>query len=168
MNFDYNMARVNKIIRHTDYKKYLVWLSERERGRKFCCHNLSHFLDVARIAQVINLEMKLNINVELIYSAALLHDIGKAVEDTENIGHSKLSARLTKPILHDCGFLDCEIEFVLDAILKHNNEKTKGVTSDSLTSLLYRADKLSRPCYMCDARDLCYWSLENKNLQLKI
>lgn len=168
MNFDYNMTRVNRIIRHTDYKEYLVRLQEYEKDRKFCCHNLAHFLDVARIANIINLEMKLNINVELIYSAALLHDIGKAVEDTENIGHSKLSAKLAESILHDCGFLTFETECVLDAVLNHNNEKIKEDTVDSLTSLLYRADKLSRHCYMCDGSNLCYWSLEDKNLHLKI
>lgn len=168
MNFDYNMVRVNKILNHLDYKEYLVRLRERERDRKFCCHDISHFLDVARIAYIINLEMKLNINVELIYSAALLHDVGKAVNDVENVGHSKLSARLAKTILYDCGFVDWEVECVLDAILNHNNEKIKDSTSDDLTSLLYRADKLSRHCYMCDVSDLCYWSLENKNLQLKI
>lgn len=168
MNFDYNMVRVNKILNHLDYKEYLFRLCERERDRKFCCHNISHFLDVARIAHIINLEMNLNINVELIYSAALLHDVGKAVNDVENVGHSKLSARLAKPILYDCGFVDWEVECILDAILNHNNEKLKDSTANGLTSLLYRADKLSRHCYMCDAIDLCYWSLDDKNLQLKI
>ncbi len=167
MNFDYNMTRVNRIIGHTDYKEYLVRLRERERGRKFCCHNLTHFLDVARIAHIINLEIKLNINIELIYSAALLHDIGKAVEDPENIGHSKLSANLAEPILYDCGFLDREVECILDAILNHNNETIKD-SGDNLARLLYRADKLSRPCYICDVRNICYWSLDDKNLQIKI
>ena len=111
--------------------------------------------------------MKLNINVELIYAAALLHDIGKAIEDPENIGHSKLSANLAEPILYNCGFLDREVECIVDAILNHNNETIKD-SGDNLARLLYRADKLSRPCYMCDASDLCYWSLDDKNLQLKI
>lgn len=168
MSFDYSMIRVNKIINHLDYREYLVRLKEYEKDRKFCCHNISHFLDVARIAHIINLELKLNINIELVYSAALLHDIGKAVNDVKNIGHSKLSVRLAEPILYDCGFVDWEAKCILDAILNHNNEKIKGSADDTLASLLYRADKLSRPCYMCDAQDLCYWSLENKNLQLKI
>lgn len=167
MNFNCDMIRVNRIINHLDYRNYLSKLKECEKDRKFCCHNISHFLDVARIAYIINLEMKLNINIELIYSAALLHDIGKAIADTENIGHSKLSAKLAEPILYDCGFVDWEVEYIVDAILNHNNETIKD-SGDNLTSLLYRADKLSRPCYMCDARDLCYWSLENKNLQFKI
>lgn len=167
MNFDYNMIRVNRIIEHLDYVKYLSRLQECEEDRKFCCHNISHFLDVARISYIINLEIKLNIDIEIIYAAALLHDIGKAVKDTENIGHSRLSAELAEPMLYDCGFLDREVECILDAILNHNNEKIK-VSGNNLASVLYRADKLSRPCYMCDASDLCYWSLENKNLQLKI
>lgn len=167
MNFDYSMTRVNRIVNHVDYRNYLARLRELEKNRKFCCHNLTHFLDVARIAHIINLEMKLNINVELIYAAALLHDIGKAVEDPENIGHSKLSANLAEPILYDCGFLDREVECILDAILNHNNETIKD-SGDNLARLLYRADKLSRPCYICDASDLCYWSLDDKNLQLKI
>ena len=168
MSFDYNMTRVNRILNHPDYKEYLVRLQERERERKFCSHNISHFLDVARIAYIINLEMKLDINIELIYSAALLHDIGKAVNDVENVGHSRLSANLAKDILYDCGFVDLEVECILNAVLNHNNEKIKVSHNNNLTSLLYRADKLSRPCYMCDVRDLCYWSLEDKNLKLKI
>ena len=167
MNLNYDVVRTNRILNHVDYRNYLMRLRELEKDRKFCCHNLTHFLDVARIAHIINLEMKLNINVELIYAAALLHDIGKAIEDPENIGHSKLSANLAEPILYNCGFLDREVECILDAIVNHNNETIKD-SGDNLARLLYRADKLSRPCYMCDASDLCYWSLDDKNLQIKI
>ena len=49
-----------------------------EHDREFCCHQITHLLDVARIAYIKNLEAGLGIDKELIYTAAILHDIGKS------------------------------------------------------------------------------------------
>ena len=52
-------------------------ITKKELNRKFCCHNIEHSLDVARIGYIMILEQNLNIDKELFYAAALLHDAGR-------------------------------------------------------------------------------------------
>ncbi len=160
------MDRANKIIKNSDYQKYLDELQKIEKNRKFCRHNLSHFLDVARIALIINLKTNAQINAEHIYAAALLHDIGRAKADVYEPSHAAVSAKLSEKILRDCCFFESEINYILDAIINHGDENFNNVKN--LSGILYMADKLSRPCYMCDMKEPCFWSLDNKNLELKI
>ena len=63
---------------HPLYRSSYQKLKEFEKARTFCCHQMDHLLDVARIAYILNLEMNLGLDRELIYGAALLHDIGKS------------------------------------------------------------------------------------------
>ena len=74
MNTD--MQRVNSICSHPLWKSCVSKIRDLERERIFCCHDTSHFLDVARIAWIENLEKRLAISREMIYAAAMLHDIG--------------------------------------------------------------------------------------------
>ena len=60
------MDRFNGILNDEKYMYYLKRNKKFEKGRKFCKHNLKHFLDVARIAQMINLEENLNSEKEII------------------------------------------------------------------------------------------------------
>ncbi len=76
-------------------------LQELEETRVFCRHQMNHLLDVARIAYILNLEMKLGISRDLIYAAALLHDIGKGRQYEEGIPHETASADLAEQILAD-------------------------------------------------------------------
>ena len=71
------MEILAEIRKHPLFQEYYDKLKEAERGRKFCRHQMEHLLDVARIAYILNLEQKLGIRKEVIYAAALLHDIGK-------------------------------------------------------------------------------------------
>ena len=160
------MVRVNKIINHEDYQKYLNKLKKLEQNRKFCRHDFSHFLDVARIASIINLRENSQIDPEQIYAAALLHDIGRAVENPKRQPHAVLSAQLSEKILLDCYFLELEIKSITDAIIGHGDKKFEN--AKNLCGILYMADKLSRQCYMCDMQKECFWSVEEKNLKLKI
>ena len=160
------MDRVNKIIKNRDYQKYLNELKKIEKNRKFCRHNLPHFLDVARIASIINLKTNAQIDDEHIYAAALLHDIGRAKADVYNPSHAAVSAKLSEKILRDCCFFELEINYILDAIIRHDDKNFNNVKN--LSGILYIADKLSRPCYMCDMKEPCFWNLEKKNLELKI
>lgn len=50
------MERFNYILNDEKYIDYLKRNKKFEENRRFCRHNLEHFLDVARIAQEINLE----------------------------------------------------------------------------------------------------------------
>ncbi len=159
-----SMERADKIYRNEQWKSYVKQIQKLEKERIFCCHDTSHFLDVARLAYIENLERNLKISKELIYAAALLHDIGRHLEYTQGIPHDKGSAMLAGDILRECGFDQQEQEEIISAIELHRSAETSE--KDNLAGLIYRADKKSRPCMFCKAREQCNWSDEKKNLKL--
>ena len=79
------MERYYNILKHSLYQKILQSLEFYEKERKFCCHNLEHFCDVARIMYIFALEEQSELTKDLIYATALLHDIGRAKEYSERI-----------------------------------------------------------------------------------
>ena len=66
------LERVNAICRHPLWRDSVRQIAHLERDRQFCRHDLVHFLDVARLAYIENLERGLGVDKELIYAAALL------------------------------------------------------------------------------------------------
>ena len=98
------MERVNQICKHPLWVESVKKIQALEQQRIFCRHNIPHFLDVARLSWIENLEQGLGISKELIYAAAMLHDIGRHLQYTEQIPHDKGSAMLAEEILKDCGF----------------------------------------------------------------
>lgn len=159
------MEKINKILKHDLFIACLNKNGAAEKGRIFCRHNITHFLDVARIGRIINAEEGLGIDVELIYAAALLHDIGRHLQYTEGVPHELASARLAGEILAGCGFDERETSVITDAILGHREENPTD--ENSLKCLLYRADKLSRSCFCCPAESECNWKESRKNLKLR-
>ncbi|MFL0250582.1 HD domain-containing protein [Clostridium neuense] len=151
--------RINLILRNDKFNKYLNKNESLEKHREFCHHNINHFLDVARIAYIISLEEKLNLKKDIIYAAALLHDIGKWQQYESNIPHNEASAKLAVEILKVSNFNDSEINLVTNAI-KNHRKKTEAST---LSSILYKSDKLSRNCFNCKAIKKCNWSDDKKN-----
>ncbi len=160
------MNRYIKIYRHPRYIELLQRLEVLEKDRKFCRHNMQHFLDVARIMLILSFEQNLSVSKDIIYAAALLHDIGRVSQYEQNIPHNKASADIAETILKDCGYESRERLEICNAILNHRNGGDKSC--DLLESLLYRADKLSRLCFSCKANDECYWSAELKNSDIVI
>ena len=69
------MDRVNAILKHKTYRKYYDQIEKIEKDRIFCRHQMPHLLVVARIAYITNLERNLGYDREVIYAAAILHDI---------------------------------------------------------------------------------------------
>jgi len=158
------MKRVNKILNHDLFLEHINKNQSAEATRRFCRHNMSHFLDVARIGMLINLEEEIGIGKELIYAAALLHDIGKHVQYEDGTPHEVASAQIAPMILNDCGFDDNETHVIVSAILTHRDVTVKE--QKDLNGILYRADKLSRPCFACEAATDCNWKDEKKNKEL--
>ena len=111
------MDRIDKILKHNLSLTNLRKNTAAEADRCFCRHDMAHFLDVARIGMIINLEEKLEISRELIYGAALLHDIGKYRQYEEGIPHEQASAEIAPEILRDCRFDEEETDVIVDAIL---------------------------------------------------
>lgn len=163
------MDRVTKIISNELYKESQKAIDTYEKERKFCRHDFNHYLDTARIAYIISLEEEYNFSKEIIYATALLHDIGRIDEYKMGISHDVASAKKAKIILEQCDYENSEIELICKAIKNHREYKNKYSIDKEMTlsELLYKADKLSRCCYNCNAYLECKWSDEVKNNIIK-
>ncbi|MBQ3105643.1 MAG: HD domain-containing protein [Lachnospiraceae bacterium] len=163
------MERINRILENEEYRSYVRRIEEAERERRFCLHNMGHFLDVCRLALLEYYEAGQkgevpDLRIDWIYGAGLLHDIGRFMEYESGIPHEKASAGLAPGILRDCGFSEKEINCITEAIENHRNKEVSDRMS--LSGFLYRGDKKSRPCFACKAERECDWSSQKKNLKL--
>lgn len=158
--------RYEKILKNKEYRELLAEIHNFELERIYCKHDLRHFMDVARIASIIWFEdgEDKGIDRDIIYAAALLHDIGRAREYKEGLSHDEASAVIAEHILPSCGYTAEEIQEISSAIHGHRGRKYAQETY--LGEILARADKLSRPCFLCGASDTCKWSEEEKNTSL--
>lgn len=155
------MENTNRIYQDPYYATLLFRLNELEKERVYCKHDLDHFLSVARIAYILSLEEGLSVSKDVLYTAALLHDIGRVEEMTSGMAHDEASAKIAEQFLANSTFTEDEKKTVLSLIRSH---RTHG--KDSLTELFYRADKLSRPCAYCSAIASCHWQEDQKNRTL--
>ena len=160
------LQRVNAICRHSLWQTSRKRIEELEQDRVFCRHDVIHFLDVARLAWIENLEQHLGLEKEHVYAAALLHDIGRHLQYEQGIPHEEGSVMLAGEILRDCGFSDAECLKICDAIAGHRAKKTGK--DGGLAGALYRADKASRMCLFCAAEAECNWPEEKKNREVRI
>lgn len=158
------MSRIDAIIRHPVFIGHMEKNEAAEQGRIFCRHDMGHLLDVARIAMLLNLEEGLGLTKELLYGAALLHDIGRHEQYESGTPHEEAGAQIAPAILADCGYNEKETYVITEAIRMHRN-KAIAECAD-LKGILYRADKLSRPCFCCKAESACNWEEEKKNKHL--
>ena len=156
------MERVNAIVRHPVFAEHLVRLEELEQARIFCRHDLSHLLDVARLMWIAALEEQLPVNQEVVYAAALLHDLGRVEQMEAGTPHHQASADLAARILPEAGFSEVETARIQKAIACHRGDGG----DDILGQLLYWADKESRPCWVCAAKNKCNWPQEKKNWEI--
>ena len=157
------MERVNAILRHPLFVETLRRVNDLEKSAsEFCKHDMVHLLDVARLAYVLKLESGGDVSKELIYAAALLHDIGRARQYEDGVPHEQESARLAETILPECGFDKAETAEILDAILSH---RTHAGEKPGFPGYIYRADKLSRRCFECAAEAECDWDIKNMELE---
>lgn len=161
------MERVQAILNHPFYKECIGKIQVYEETRKFCGHDMVHFLNVARIAMILNLEEnKEPISKDVIYGCALLHDIGRYAEYEEGTDHAEASAVLAPAILKECGYSEKETAVITEAIANHRNADIRD--GSDLKGLLYRADKKSRPCYGCLVEQDCNWKRKKKNMTVEI
>ena len=155
------MERIRLLQQHPLFRQLYDALQKAEESRPFCRHNMEHFLAVARLMRIYNLEEGAGISKELLYGAALLHDLGRAEKGTS---HEIAGAKIAGNILPDCGFGPGEIEEIREAILGH---RTGARSKSLLGTYLYRADKASRSCFCCPARKECNWPREKMNLWIR-
>lgn len=155
--------KINLVIENHSFQYNLRKIENFEKHREFCKHNMQHFLDVARLMYIINLENTLNIPKYIIYTTALLHDIGRGQQYEKGTPHHIASVEIAKSILAQCKFDSERIEEIIAAIGSHRNNTGD---SNSLSEILYKCDKLSRRCVHCVAIDECNWSVEEKNFKI--
>ncbi len=152
--------RADRILTHPRFRAAVAELTALERQRPFCGHGIEHLLDVARLAQLYNLEEGWDVDRELLCAAALLHDLGRVEQYRRGTPHEQAAAELARPILADCGFTEAERERVCAAIQAHRDGEG---AADPLSALLRRADKRCRPCFLCPAAEGCNWPEEKRN-----
>ena len=163
------MKRVNAIFRHPLYQTYYRRLEEAEQGRIFCRHQMTHRLDVARIAYIRSLEEGLGVDREVIYAAAVLHDIGKVLQYKEGkpqeITGEKTGAEILASRTGENAFSETEKTMILTAIRGPRKLRDQP---EVLERLLYESDKASRMCFVCPAEPQCDWNEEKKNKEIRI
>ncbi len=159
------MNRVHKLMSDGEFKRYSDLNSKAEENRTFCRHSVEHSLDVARILYIIVLEEKIQIKKDIIYAAALLHDIGRYAQYEANLSHHQVGATIGRVLLENNGFSEDEINMICDAIMAHHTIEVDD--NNPLKKLLYKADKLSRNCFACCEYDNCYWEADLKNTKIE-
>ncbi len=174
------MERIVAIGENDSFIRCLKGIEGAEADRVFCRHGLSHLLDVARIAWILNLERGCGLHRDVVYAAALLHDIGRAAQYQTGEPHDEAGERVAAGILdalpEPLRFGASERSAILRAVGHHRGPHAvreesmcEGATPvDVLAHLIKEADDRSRACYACAARDACYWPDERKNLSIDI
>ncbi len=127
-------------------------------------------MDVARIAYIRSLEEGLGLDREVIYAAAVLHDIGKVLQYEEGIPHEITGEKIAAEILGQASagensFSETEKAMILTAIRGHRKLRDEP---EVLERLLYESDKASRMCFACPAEPQCDWNEEKKNKEIRI
>lgn len=193
--YDEATALLDAIWSHPLYRAHYRQLAECEASRPFCCHQLTHLMDTARIAYIENLECELGFSRAVVYAAALLHDIGKDEQYRAGVPHEEAGARIAREILDDivaggaaptseadAPALAPEADALApqvaapalspeeaDAIIRAIREHRRCPDGSSeLGRLLYRADKASRACFACEMREACSWPEEKMNLRIGV
>lgn len=152
-----------QIMQHPKFIEYINLNKACEVERSFCRHDLQHAVDVARVAYIISLESKYDLSKEIIYAAALLHDIAKWKQYREKLDHAAEGAVLAREILEDLNCNKKDTEMILDAIRSH---RIKGKGTSPLSIVLYAGDKSCRPCIDCSMVKECDWYTDGKKPEL--
>lgn len=153
------MERINRIIAHPAFVAAMKELKACEAAREYCVHDIEHSLNVARLMMIVNLEHNLRYDEELLYAAALLHDIGRVSQYKTGEDHALAGGEAAWDILPACGFWPGETLMIDKAIRTHNTDEPVN----PLGELLQLCDKRSRNCFLCAAADTCKWPDEKKN-----
>lgn len=174
------MERTAAIAESELFTRCLAGIEAAEVDRVFCRHGLSHLLDVARIAWILNLERGCGLRRDVVYAAALLHDIGRAAQYQTGEPHDEAGTRIAAEVLDalpdplrfdgtDRAAILCAVGGHRGALAGRERDAHEGpATADVLARLIKEADGRSRACFACAARDACYWSEERKDLSIDI
>ena len=161
------MDRINRILEHPEFINCVKQNEMAEADRCFCHHGMEHLCAVARIAMLLNLEEKAGLSKDIVYGAAFLHDCGRFLQYNEGKPHDVAGAEIAARILPQCGFTEEETECIISAIASHRGS-TENNRESELADILYRADKMSRPCFACKMEKECNWKQDKKNMVITL
>lgn len=148
------MERVTTLLHSQEYREHVQKIYDKERQRSFCKHDFHHFLDVARLSWIFLLQDGIEYLKDVVYAAALLHDIGRWKEYNGEGCHAQLSAELALPLLINAGYSPQERKIIVDAISEHRQQE-EDFFSTPLSTALRKADKYSRLCFKCSSQVQC-------------
>lgn len=154
------MERLNEIIMHAEFEEIIEGIAFYEQNREFCDHTKEHFTAVARICYILVLEEcalvglpEKGLSKELIYTAGMLHDIGRLEQYKTGIDHAEAGLKTAEKFMKRSGYSEAEIELVTAAIKEHRKLPNNPTY---LGEKLFKADKMSRFCFNCDTVEECY------------
>lgn len=159
------MPRLTELLHHPLFLKQMEQIEQQEQGRQFCRHGWQHCMDVARGAALLNAERRLGLDKELIYAAALMHDLGRAEQYAKGTSHEEAGRQLALAILPACGFQPWESRCIAQAVERHRDQEETG---NLLAALLAEADKKTRLCFACRAGTQCNWPENKKNQTIQL
>lgn len=129
-------------------------------------HDIKHVMRVYKLCLKISKGFK-NINLEVLKTAALLHDIGGSKEIKDKSGktcHAKESAKMTRKILKDFSYPKKKIDKITHCILSHRFKTGSEKPKTKEAKILYDADKLDILGAIGIARTFIW--IGNKNAQI--
>ena len=180
------MKYSENVLKHPIFQAYISEIQQLEKDRIYCCHKLEHAIDVARLAWIYYMEDRFEEETQnvsglqwkrpsygewmeeketmkdLLYTAALLHDIGRVSQYRTGVHHSITGVPLAMQILQDISVPEDWIKEIIDVVSEHSH----GAVSEKKKNVEYyitKADHDCRLCFACEARESCKWTEEEKN-----
>ena len=118
-----------------EVEKYVIQRLENELNPHYVYHSLNHTLDVVRSSEIIALHENISEKeIEIIKTAAYLHDIGIIVQFK---GHEKHSVNIAQEILPQFGYKPDDITLIIELI--HSTQMPQ-VANNILQQIICDAD----------------------------
>lgn len=149
------------ILHDCEFRELLRKINKAEADRIYCKHGIEHLMDTARAGYIINLENNLGIPKEIVYGAALMHDIGRWAQYAGLAEHHIAGAEVAERILPRCGYTAEETALIADAVRQHRRSAEK---IETLSDVIAEADNRTRMCMLCAAADTCKWLEADRNI----
>ena len=135
-----------------------------EKELSCSAHNMDHVMRVYSLA--LRLAENQDLDLEVLKSAVLLHDIARVKEDndpTGNTDHALLGSEMAVPILQKLGFSEEKIKHIQDCIISHRY-KTGNEPKTIEARILFDADKLDVLGAIGVARSFVWVGRNNSNI----
>lgn len=121
------MKYTTAILHHPEFLRLQEQILELEKDRIYCRHDLTHLLDVCRMAWIMYLEdcrqndkRKMSEEKDRFYVTGLLHDIGRAAQYETGEHHAPAGQRIAAGILNDISYPQEWMEETLQIVGEHH------------------------------------------------